>query len=56
MKYFKIKYINGNFIIVKAKRALDVIKTYDLASRDNINTRVIELSGEQLAIVRSNND
>lgn len=54
MKYFKIKYETGKFIIVKAKNSLEVIKKYDLATKEHINTRVIELEGEQEAIAISN--
>ncbi len=54
MKYYKIKYINGKSDIVKAGNSLEVIKKYDLATREHINTRVIELSGEQEAIAKSN--
>lgn len=54
MKHYKIKYENGNYIIVKAKNSLDVIKQYDLATREHINTRIIELQGEREAIAISN--
>ena len=54
MKYFKIKYANGEFKIVKAKNSLEVIKKYDLCTKDHINTRVIQLEGEQEAIAISN--
>jgi len=53
MKYFKIIYLSGNKI-VKAKSMLEVIKKYDLCNRENINTYIVELSGEQLAIAISN--
>lgn len=55
MNYYKIKYIDGTFKIVGAKTSLEVIKKYDLASAKHINTRIIQLEGEQLAIARSNN-
>ena len=54
MKYFKIKFDNGNFKIVKSKNSLEVIKKYDLCTREHINTRIIELSGEQEAIAINN--
>lgn len=53
-KYYKLKFADGNFKIVKANSDLDVIKKYDLATRQHIETRVIELEGEQLAIARAN--
>jgi hypothetical protein len=54
MKYYRIKYENGKTITDKAKNSLEIIKKYDLATRANIETRVIELEGEQLAIAISN--
>ena len=56
MKYYKIKYLNGDYKIVKGKDSLEIIKKYDLASRDNANTQLIELSGEQEAIAISNEE
>lgn len=54
MKYYKIKYISGKELVVRAENSLEVIKKYDLACLANINTRVIELQGELAAIARSN--
>ncbi len=54
MNYYKIKYIDDTFIIVKAKNSLEVIKKYDLASANHINTRIIQLEGEQKAIAQAN--
>ena len=54
MNAYKIKYINGDYKIVIAKTALEVIKEYDLATKENINTRLIQLEGEQKAIAFSN--
>ena len=48
MKVFQIKYENGNHKLVKAQNALELVKKYDLASKENYSTRVIELDGEQL--------
>ena len=53
-KYFTLKYDDGRIDVVSGKNALEVIKHYDLATRKHINTRVFELSGEQEAIARSN--
>ena len=33
MNYYKIKYLNDSFKIVKARDSLDVIKKYDLATK-----------------------
>lgn len=54
MKYFKLKYENGDIKIVSGKNSLEVIKKYDLATRDNIKTNIFELEGEQLANAISN--
>lgn len=54
MNAYKIKYSTGDCKIVIAKNSLEVIKKYDLCTRENINTRVIELEGEQKAIALSN--
>jgi hypothetical protein len=54
MKAFKLKYNDGNFKIVYGKNALEIIKKYDLCNRENVNTIIFELSGEQEAIALSN--
>jgi len=54
MNYYKLKFNNNSFKIVKGKNDLEVIKKYDLASKEHINTRVIQLQGEQLAIAIAN--
>lgn len=56
MKYYKILYKDNTFKIVKANNSLEVIKKFDLATREHIETRIIELSGEQEAIARSNEE
>lgn len=56
MNYYKIKYANGKCIVDKAENSLEIIKKYDLTTRDNIKTRVIQLEGEQLAIAISNEE
>jgi hypothetical protein len=56
MKTFKIKYQDETYEIVRAKNSLEVIKKFDLATREHINTRVIELSDEQEAIVIINKE
>lgn len=54
MKYFKLKYPDNTYEIAKGKSSLDIIKRYDLATKEHINTRIIELQGEQLALAISN--
>ena len=56
MKYFKIKYANGEQEIKKAKDALALIRENELYTKDHITTRIFELSGKQEAIARSNED
>lgn len=50
MNAYKIKYHNGEVEIVIAKNSLEVIKKYDLCTKEHINTRVYQLEGEQKAI------
>lgn len=45
MNYYKIKYANGKQIVVKSNSVLDIIRKYDLATRENIQTRVVRLEG-----------
>ena len=56
MNYYKLKFEDGSFEIVKAKSDLEVVKKYDLATRKHINTRIFRLEGEQLAIAQSNEE
>lgn len=56
MKFFKLKFADGSFKIVSGESSLAIIKKYDLATRAHVNTRIIELTGEQLAIAQSNLD
>ena len=52
MKYFKLKYIDGNWEYKQATNALALIKENDLCTRKHANTRIIELQGEQEAIAQ----
>lgn len=54
MNFYKIKYSSGDYIVVQAKSSLEVVKKYDLATKENIHTRILQLDGEQLAIAKSN--
>lgn len=56
MKYYRLKYADGRVETVTAESALEVVKRYDLATREHYQTRIIELSGEQEAIARSNEE
>ena len=54
MKYFRLRYADGRQEVLKAKDALTLIRQYDLYTRDHVNTRITELTGEQEALARSN--
>jgi len=56
MKYYRLKYSDGSFDIVKGKNSLEIIKKYDLSTAKHIKTRITELQGEQLAIAISNDN
>ena len=43
MNKYKIVYKNGKSIIVTANNSLEVIRKYDLASKNNISTKLIQL-------------
>jgi len=44
MRIFRIKYYDGKIGIVKAETTLKVIKKYDLATKEHINTKITELT------------
>jgi len=54
MNYYKLKYKDETFKIVKGNNSLEVIRKYDLCSKEHIGTRVIQLEGEQLVIAIAN--
>lgn len=54
MNAYKIKYSNGDYKIVIATSSLEVIKKYDLGTKENINTMIYKLEGEKEAIAFSN--
>ena len=56
MKAFKLKYDDGRCEVVYGKDSLSIVKKYDLANRSNVNTRIIELSGEQEVIALSHRE
>lgn len=45
MNYYIIYYPNGKKIQVQAKNSLELVRLYDLASKDNLGVRFIQLSG-----------
>ena len=56
MKAFKIIYKDDTFETLLAASALELIQDRDLATREHGETRIVELSGEQAAIVFANYD
>lgn len=54
LKYFRLRFKDGSFKIVKGKSSLEVIKKYDLASKKHMHATIVELTGEQEAIAESN--
>ena len=53
MNAYRLEYKDGNSEIVIAKNSLEVVKKYDLATVKHINTRIIQLEGEEKAIALS---
>lgn len=56
MKYFKVKYSDGTIEIKKSESYVTLIKDNEFYTNDHVNTRIFELSGEQLAIAISNEE
>ena len=54
MKAFKLKYADGSSEIKYALSALALIRKYELCTRDHVETRIFQLSGEQEAIALAN--
>lgn len=52
MKYFKLKYQDGTQEYAQANSSLELIRLRDLATRVHVNTRIVELSGEQAWIAQ----
>lgn len=53
MKYYKLQYSDGTSQVVSAKSDLELIRNYDLASKENINTKIIQFENDQLSAVVS---
>ena len=51
MKYYKLQYADGTEQVVSAKSDIELIRTYDLASKDNISTKIIQYESDQLSAV-----
>lgn len=56
MNYYKIKYANGQIIVDSASSTLELIRKYDLCTRENDSATIHQLEGEQLAIAIANDN
>lgn len=56
MKYFKLKYADGRIEIHKSKDSLSLLRNLDLFTKEHVDARIFQLSGEQLAIAISNEE
>jgi hypothetical protein len=54
MKAFKLKYGNGTVEVAFATDALTLIRERDLCTREHVDTRITQLSGEQEDIAFAN--
>jgi hypothetical protein len=50
MKYIKLQYENGNIILDSANTLIELIRKYDLASKDNSDIKIYELDRESFVI------
>lgn len=51
MKYYELQYADGTKEVVSAKSDLELIRKYDLATIKHIETKIVQLGGDQLAAV-----
>ena len=47
MHIYRIEYKDGHSITVEAEKSIEIIKKYDLATKENITTRVIQLEEKE---------
>ena len=50
MKYIKLQYENGNIILDSANTLIELIRKYDLASKNNSGIKIYELDRESFVI------
>lgn len=50
MKSYKIEFKDGRVFIDSASRVIDIVRKYDLATKENIGTRVSEIETEESEI------
>lgn len=51
MKYYKLVYSDGTSTVVNANSDLELIRKYDLASKQHVNTKIVQYESDQLAAV-----
>jgi hypothetical protein len=56
MKAFRLKYDDGSSETAYAVDALTLIRERNLCTREHVNTRIVQLSGEQEAIALADLD
>ena len=49
MKYYKLVYADGTSQVVSAKSDIELIRTYDLASKEHISTKIVQYENDALA-------
>lgn len=50
MKYIKLQYQNGNITLDSANTLIELIRKYDLASKNNSNIKIYELDKDNFII------
>jgi len=50
MEYFKLKYPDGEIKYCKGENSLEIIRRFDLCTRENAEIVLVELNGEQKAL------
>lgn len=50
MKYIKLQYENGDIILDSANTLIELIRKYDLASKNNSNIKIYELDKDSFVI------
>ena len=53
MNKYKIIYANGKEVIVNANSSLEVVKKYELATKENTNTKLIQMTDSNIDTLNS---
>lgn len=56
MNYYRLQHPDGTFRVVSGENTMEIIRKYDLCTRENDCIRIIQLEGEQLAIAVANDN